>query len=147
MSPFEMMKKIGLMSWPVVFFGLKKKFINKKNIADYAVERLIHGEESEEIVLLAGCESLSDEDVYSLLSAVAGAADDDIDKWRLVNLLMISESGFDSNRKINLLQKVYADFGYPEDMQNCGIYSMMKSDPLDEMNTVIKNLKTRYSLN
>lgn len=146
MSPIEMIKKIGLMSWSAAFLGLKRNFINKKNIADYAVERLLLNDDSEEIILLAGCESLDDGDVYFLLSGISVVNESDIDKWRLVYLLMISESNFDNDKKINLLQNVYADFGYPEDMQNCSIYSMVKSDPLKEMNIVIKKLKARYGL-
>ena len=66
-----------------------------------------------------------------------------LDKWRLAHLLCIASSSDSLDEKVCKLQEVYAEFGYPEDMISCSIYSSEHVCPLEAMNAVIKKLKQK----
>lgn len=148
----EIIKKLGLMSWQVILVGLKKGWLTRKDVVDYAIELLMSGKESENILLLGSSESLSDDDFYRLINSEIvlnhdiESLEESLNKWRLANLISISQSNLVDEEKLDLLQKVYADFGYPEDMKYCSIYSSGSENPLCVMNYVIENLKNNIVL-
>jgi len=147
MSPIEKLKDLKILSWSTILFGLKKGWANRGDAINYAVCLLVEGSEDLDVALIAGGETLSDDELFELISNQIKSTDDttDIDKWRLAHLLCIAKSEDCEQSKLDKLQMAYADFGYPEDMASCSIYSQHGIDPLVAMIRVIDNLRNRLT--
>ena len=115
---------------------------------DYAVSLLMTESDDEDIAVIAAGESLSDDELFDLVSAQSKNEDAgaDLDKWRLAYLLCIAESDSSEQEKIDKLQDVYSQFDYPEDMASCSIYAQDDIDPLMAMMQVVKGLRQKFSL-
>ncbi|WP_330924938.1 DUF2247 family protein [Candidatus Sororendozoicomonas aggregata] len=145
MTPIEILRKLDLLCWSVIFFGFRKGWVSRKDLSGYALYLLNNGSNDEGVALIASAENLEDEELLSLISSQIETVDDalDIEKWRLANLIQISELNANEQMKVNRLQEVYANFGYPEDMASCSIYSQDKVDPLVAMMEVIAQLRVK----
>lgn len=148
MSPVKKLMDLGLLCWSTIFFGFKKGWVKQKDVIDYAVGLLMAGNDDETTALIAGGESLNDEELLNLISVQIDNKDEfaALDKWRLADLLCIAESEDSDQEKLDKLQEVYAKFEYPEDMESCSIYSRDEVDPLLAMMQVVKELKRRFLL-
>lgn len=145
MSLITILINSGLLCWSTILLGLRKGWINRKDVIDYAVDLLVKGDEDESVAVIAGGECLSDDELFKLISNQVEQPDNiaDIEKWRLAHLLKIAESDDDEQKKIDRLQEVYSNFDYPEDMASCSIYSQDKIDPLVAMMQVVEALKRK----
>ncbi|MHC8340462.1 DUF2247 family protein [Pseudomonas sp. HLT2-19-2] len=148
MSPLNVLISLGLACWSTIFFGFRKRWIRRDDVFEYAISQLLNGCESERVAIIAGGEYLSDEELLAIISKQMEMTDcvADMDKWRLAFLLCIDASDDSDENKINRLQEIYADFGYPEDMASCSIYSQDGVCPLVAMNQVVKRLRERFFL-
>ncbi|ASA57914.1 DUF2247 family protein [Vibrio gazogenes] len=148
MSPIKVLISLGLLCWATILLGLKKGWVSRKDVIDYAVALLVNGNENEDVAIIAGGESLEDDELFNLILNQIKQTDDTasaLDKWRLAHLLNIAESDYDEQTKLDRLQEVYANFDYPEDMASCSIYSQDEIDPLVAMMQVIEELKSRLT--
>lgn len=148
MSPIKILINLGLLCWSTILLGLRKGWVDRKDVIDYAVNLLVNGNDDEEVALIAGGEFLGDDELLDLISNQVEQVDNaaDLDKWRLAHLLNIAESDEDEQSKLDRLQEVYANFDYPEDMASCSIYSQDNIDPLVAMMQVIEELRNRLTL-
>lgn len=148
MSPFNMLSELGLVCWSTLHLGLKKGWVKRNDVFKYAIDKLEDGKDSQGVVLIAGGDYLSDEELLSLIEGQLQGEDVafDIDKWRLAFLLCIEESTESDESKLRRLQEIYAGFDYPEDMSLCSIYSSGDTPPLVEMGKVVQKLKGRFLL-
>lgn len=148
MSPLKVLIDLGLMCWPVVFLGFRKGWVRRKDVFEYAVSLLVGGNKNEDVAVIAGGEYLGDDELLTLVSKQIERSDYafDLDKWRLAFLLCIDGSDDCEQDKINRLQKVYADFDYPEDMASCSVYSQDDVCPLVAMRQVVKELQEKFLL-
>jgi hypothetical protein len=146
MSSINILKSLGLLCWSTIYVGLNKGWLKSKDVIDYAVSLLMAGNDNEAVVLIAGGESLNEKEILNLVSSQLENIDEAtaLDKWRLADLLCISESEDNDQEKLDKLQNVYAKFEYPEDMKSCSIYSQNGEDPLLAMMQVVKELKRKY---
>ena len=142
------LENLGLLCWSTIYVGFKKGWLKQKDVVDYAVKMLMAGSDDKAAVLIAGGESLNDDELLNLVSSQIENKDEIIalDKWRLANLLCISESKKSDQEKLDKLQDIYSKFNYPDDMKSCSIYSQDKLDPLLAMMYVIMELKKKYLL-
>lgn len=147
MSPINVLINLGLLGWSTILLGLKKGWIRRKDVIDYAVDLLVNGNNDEDVAIIACGESLGDDELLNLISNHAERGDnpDDFDKWRLAHLISIVESDEGEQTKLDRLQEVYANFDYPEDMASCSIYSQDEIDPLVAMEKVVEELKRRLT--
>lgn len=143
MSLIKILIDLGLLRWSTIHLGVRKGWVSKKEVADYAVDLLVNGNNEDGVALLAGGECLEDNELLDLVYSQSHKLNDlvDLDKWRLAHLIYIAESNEEEQTKIDRLQAVYADFGYPEDMASCSIYAQDEVDPLVAIMRVIKKLK------
>lgn len=148
MSPLKMMIGLGLMCWSTLVLGFRKGWVKRKDIFDYAIGQLMNGSDSEDVAVIAGGEYLSDDELIGLILNQIKESDSasDLDKWRLAFLLCIEASDDCDDGKVNRLQEVYADFGYPEDMASCSVYSRNDVSPLVAMSQVVGKLRKRFLL-
>ena len=145
MSPINALRNLGLLCWSTIFLGLRKGWISREDVINFAVALLVNGSDDEDVAIIASGESLDDDEFSNLISNHFKQSDNaaDSDKWLLAHLLSISELDDDEQTKLDRLQEVYADFDYPEEMASCSIYSQDKVDPLLAMMQVIDELKSR----
>ena len=141
-----------MINWVVIYFGLKYGYCDKKVVSDLAEEQLSLNDNADAqfaLKILLEIESLTEEDISIWLELYlqekglfAGAAEENAKKiWRLLYLKKLSESNISDTDKIEELQKIYANFGYPADMEKCSIYSCVEGDPLDAMKQVIFDIE------
>lgn len=147
MSPKKKLADLGLLCWATIHLGLIKGWLSREDVADYAIDLLVHGNDDEDTAIIAGAELLEDNELLELISKKVAQVDNDtvFDKWRLAHLVDIAESDKDEQSKVDNLQEVYANFGYPEDMISCSIYSQDEVDPLVAMMNVIEKLRGRLT--
>lgn len=147
MSPINKLIELGMLCWSTLLLGLNKGWATRKDAIDYAVSLLVNGSDDEDVAIIAGGETLSDDELFSLISKkVDGTRSfSDFDKWRLAHLLCVAESNDDEQGKLDKLQEVYAAFDYPEDMASCSIYSQDDTNPIVAMMRGIEELRSRIS--
>ncbi|MCZ4282100.1 DUF2247 family protein [Kiloniella laminariae] len=147
MSPLKVLINFNLLCWSTILIGLRRGLISQKDVIDCAVDLIVNGNDDVEVAIIAGGESLGDEELFNLISNLVKQPDKsvDLDKWRLAHLLYIAESDDDEQTKLNRLQEVYANFDYPEDMASCSIYSQSEIAPLVAMIQVIEKLRIRLT--
>jgi len=147
MSPIKVLIDLGLLCWSTIHLGLRRGWVNRKDVIDYAISLLVKGNDDEGVAIIAGGEPLSDDELLNLISNHIEKTDDvtNLDKWLLAHLLYITESNDDKQSKIDELQEVYANFDYPEDMISCSIYSQDEIDPLVATIKVIEKLRSRLT--
>ena len=145
--------KLNLIDWPTLALGIDNGWIDKDAISSYAFERLHHGETDGDIALLAGSNALSEDEVSELLATLCKknsistqeANPLALEKWRLAILSELQNSSLPPEEKLERLQELYADFGYPEDMASCSIYAQDGADPLDALQKTINTLEQRLT--
>lgn len=147
MTPLDVMKQLGLLGWPELLCGWKLGFISNKNISDFSVEQLAESDDLE-VALLSSATSLSSDDVAQALEKIVPNVDmaSCKDKWRLARLVELNHKNITDSQKLDELQLIYADFDYPEDMENCSIYSSGSEAPLVSMNKIINSLQRKYQV-
>lgn len=146
MKAFHKLMELNLAGWSEVFLGLKKGWIGKNDVADYASNILSSGVDdyNENVAILAGADSMTDYEVEELVLPLLDGVDHcAFDSWRLAALEELNDSELSDEDKIQKLQELYGEFDYPEDMEPCSIYSEISIDPLEAMKLVIKTLKTK----
>lgn len=148
MSPLKMLIELGLMCWSTIVIGFGKGWVKRKDIFDYAISQLASGSSNIDVAVIAGGEYLNDDELLGLILKQMKKTDSasDLDKWRLAFLLCIEASDDCDENKINRLQEIYADFGYPEDMASCSVYSQDGISPLVAMGKIVRELRERFSL-
>ncbi|MGL1933182.1 MAG: DUF2247 family protein [Desulfotalea sp.] len=147
MMPIDVIKDLKLLSWSTLLLGLTKGWVNRKDVIDYAVGLLASGSNELDIAVIAGGESLSEDEFCHLMIYQVSNRDDvaDLEKWRLANLICIAESNSCQQEKLNTLQEVYVEFDYPSDMKSCSIYSQDDFAPLVAMMVVIRDLREDFT--
>ena len=143
MDPLEVLGEFRLLDWSSIWLGYKRGWVRREDISEYAISQLGDESSSESVAILAGGNYLSDEEFEGIVLNEINSHDEagSLDKWRLAFLLCTAASNDSYDEKVSKLQEVYAEFGYPEDMASCCIYSSDEVCPLEAMNAVVKDLK------
>lgn len=135
---------LGMLSWATLYTGLENNWLSREDIIQFAVDCVLHGNEDQTVLLISTGEDFTDEEFVKLLKKKIKliVEDRELKIWRLAHLLHLEATECSEQYKIDKLQEIYADFGYPEDMADCSIYSQSKNNPIDVMGQVIQKLKT-----
>lgn len=164
----EAIDRLSLMGWDVLVVGWNRGWVTREDVSRFALDRLLSeavGSDDMNTVMslaLAASEKLDHLDIKALLDSLIRDSFDrnsaiGKDKWRLVFLISLDAEPLDWEAKVNKLQEVMAEFGYPPDMHDCFRYGPsqipidtgsasqegLKRDPLEEMKRVIADLKNR----
>lgn len=155
MSAFNVMKQVNLLNWYTLLVGLERGWCKKKSLIDYAevVLMRVSDEIDGDLVTIALGESLSESDLISTglryLETCGQSMSQDIkiealEKWRFAHLSWLLQSENSDDKKILVLQELYAQFGFPDDMISCSIYSSNKIDPLVAASRIVESLSRRF---
>jgi len=140
-SAFTQLKTLGLVDWGVLAFGWSHQLLSADDVADFAAHETGTQHEARESLLLATQDN-EPEKIGSQLNELAAPVVSRLaaDKWRLAHLMEIADLKADWDTKVTMLEDVYSEFGYPEDMRECSRYGGAR-DPLDAMAGVIAALR------
>lgn len=137
--PIDVLIKNNRLSWGCLHIGFKKGWVTKENISNFSVQMLENGVDSDDVSLLIDSTlDMRDVELKLLKLSSENESEDQIMGcwlWAFLKALQIKSSSDDD--KINELQEIYSEFGYPEVMLACSIYSQNEKDPLVAMNEVI----------
>lgn len=145
------LQRLSLVCWPTLLMGLKNGWISKNAISDYATQLLTTGQDNGDlnVATLIGTNTLPHEEITKLIGEICKKQGLDpckeellaAEKWRLVRLSCIQRSSSSDEGKTTVLQELYAELGYPEDMTACSIYHQGEISPLAAMHDLIEKLK------
>lgn len=144
MKPLKVLANFGLLDWSSILLGFRNGWIERSDIYQYAFDLLQKGCDDKDVSIIAESEDLNDYELERIISNKTGGTDEsiDMDRWRLAFLMCLDDNKSSEEEKICKLQEIYADFGYPEDMSSCSIYSCDGVAPLVAMNSVVEKLKS-----
>jgi hypothetical protein len=69
-----------------------------------------------------------------------------VEKWRFAHLAWLLRCHASDEEKISMLQELYAEFGFPDDMASCSIYRCDGVPPLVAAGHVVESLSRRLKL-
>jgi hypothetical protein len=155
MAVFDILKQAGLLDWNTLLVGLEHGWCRKQNLIDYAEMALAQttDEVNTDLVTIASGEHLSENNLISTglhflesrgQSLSAEKRLDATEKWRLAHLSWLLQKEASDEEKISELQELYAQFGFPEDMASCSVYSNNGVDPLLAASSVVDRLAQRF---
>ena len=142
-TAFKWLVDSGLMDCATVRFGYDSGWISREGVSDYFTDIVCSdGSDGCDLaLLLAVSSSLSDVEFNGIVARLpSGGGLSVINRWRLGKLVELDLSDITDDEKICILQDIYAEFDYPEDMAGCSIYSVTSEPPLDAMRRVIAGL-------
>lgn len=155
MSAFDVIKQANLLDWHTLLVGLERGWCKKENLIGYAETVLAQatGEIDSDLVTIASGESLSEDDLISTgfhflkthgqpMSQKKGF--EATEKWRFAYLSWLLQREGSDKEKVSELQELYAQFGFPEDMASCSIYSSNRTDPLVAARDVVEELSRHF---
>lgn len=142
-TAFKWLVDSGLMDCATVRFGYDSGWISREGVSDYFTDIVCSDgfDGCDLALLLAVSSSLSDVELNGIVARLpSGGGLLVINRWRLGKLVELDLSDITDDEKICILQDIYAEFDYPEDMAGCSIYSVTSEPPLDAMRRVIAGL-------
>ncbi|GHT89134.1 hypothetical protein AGMMS49543_28050 [Betaproteobacteria bacterium] len=157
MSAFDVMKQTNQLNWHTLLVGFECGWCKKKNLIAYAETCLMQtgNEIDSDLITIASGEEIPEDELVSIGShflEVQGhpmsqeAKNESIEKWRFAHLVWLLQCHVSDEEKISLLQELYAQFGFPDDMASCSIYSSNGVDPLVAAGHVVESLSRRLKL-
>lgn len=142
MNKFDILISLNIVDWSTILIGLKRNWLNTEKVKQYAINYLDNDCLDENIMVIASGDFIDKDELVEIIEKITKEENcsDELDKWRLASLIQLSKSNIDDESKVYELQKIYADFSYPEDMICCSIYSDCKKSPILSMNDLIIKL-------
>ncbi|MBM3199228.1 MAG: DUF2247 family protein [Chlamydiae bacterium] len=155
MTVFDVMKKFKLLDWHTLLVGLQQEWCKKQDLIKYG-EKILEETESafvdDNLAIIASGETLAKEHLLTVVLNFLAKHEDvhsenekakAVEKWRYAHLYWLLQSDKTEQKKIDLLQELYAQFGFPDDMAECSIYSRGEVDPLVATATVVEKLSQK----
>lgn len=115
--PYEFIKDRAKLTWREVKYGIEEALLAPPDAIDVAVDYLVDGVESESVVRLASLERDAPVLEYVVQLAQTEPERDVVaisDKWAFLVLAWLFEHRDRYADPLGLVEKVYADLGYPE---------------------------------
>ena len=157
MSVFDVMKKLKLLDWYTLLVGLERGWCEKGSLISYC-EDIINrqatcGEIDNDLISIIAEKNIAINDLIAMVvqflkknkkPMLQEEKNEAIEKWRLAHLDWLLQMNWSEQEKIDALQELYAQFGFPSDMAACSIYSRDKIDPLVATVHVVEKLSRQF---
>lgn len=133
------------LAWSDIAWGFQNGWLDAVSVVEYAVSQLAEGEDqSVAVVELAGLTRSEFVEVPFLLEKVVstGAEDSTISrrKWLYLVLAWVYEHRADLADPLEVVEQLYADFGYPEEIQGFVRYMPPESNYEPKAHTHAENV-------
>jgi hypothetical protein len=127
---FRLLVDSNAITWAALLLGLEEAWVDRRMIAEVAVEWLrTHPEAPADVYgILAACEHLELHELKSLLEKANVESGHEgperaAERWRWAALELLRRDQESSGEsKLDRLEEIYAMFGYPHDMKACSRY-------------------------
>lgn len=150
----KVMRRANLVAWPTLLVGLANGWCTKYALIEHAEECLdkYSDEIDVDLVSIVAGASLPESELVDLALHyldVHGMAlspehkQDAKEKWRFAHLSALLEETASDEEKIDRLQELYSEFGFPDDMASCSIYNADQIDPLQAAKNVLQELSKK----
>lgn len=153
------MKKFKLLDWHTILVGFQQEWCKKQVLIKYAEKILEETEDTSvdnNLVIIASGENVTKDDLCAVVLKFLAENENPHDekekmkameKWRYAHLYWLLLVNKTEQEKIDILQEFYAQFGFPDDMAACSIYSKEPVDPLIATASVVENLSQKLCIN
>jgi hypothetical protein len=151
----DAMKKANFWGWHTLLIGMQRGWCDKEDVIEYAQEILGHasGAPDDDLVTIAWGREIPNDELVSTVSHFLAAHGEAMsperereatDKWRFAHLSCLLQKECSDEEKVNELQELYAEFGFPDDMAACSIYNPSDVPPLVAAKGVVDKLWHLY---
>ena len=153
-SALRVLRRRGQLTWRAMQFGLQRGWMKREDVAHAAADWLAGNPDSslQPALLLAACEGDDVQEVSAMLGEANTASTRETEgdaalRWRWAFLAALADDCADGEVRLQRLQEVYAEFGFPPDMADCSRYHAGQpgESPLAAMRRVIADLGHRIS--
>lgn len=131
---FSILKDELLAHWDVLYVGYKRGWITREAAEEYATKWLSQHSKcnDQQLVSLVSGNELASEEIESIMRRYASYESGPfskttsqafaVDAWRYAFLLALQQSEMSWDDKVENLQEISREFGYPIDMRPCSRY-------------------------
>lgn len=125
--PLSFIRDRRPVTWPLLWMGVREGWVPEADVIDFAVAKLEEGDEREAVVELASLFSHEEDEVPELLERLA--EDEGYDEkdmrlaWLRLLLAWIYENREQLSDPLGIIEGLYADFGYPEEIRELVRYT------------------------
>lgn len=150
MTYLNIIKKWNIESLELLYYGYLKGWVERQGVVDFAMNSL-NESHAESMLAQIALENFSDElEFKSMVEGFLKELDCSLtaaqmaklkEMWLLIVLEELNEADSDENKKVEMLQSIYADFDFPKEMSSCSIYSEDSIPPLVAMHDLLQKLK------
>jgi hypothetical protein len=127
----ELLRELGLLDWSTVLVGYRRGLIDARDVSEVAVQAVIESvnEVGCELAALTSAGALSGPDVDDALVGLAGSEpttshDTAVRRWLLGRLVQLQRAELADDERLDVLQEVYAEFGFPEELRFVSRYNL-----------------------
>lgn len=123
MTGAQALQERGLLDATTVLTGLREHRLSASDVSAWAVEELLaqDGDVDPDLAALTSAESSSELDVQDLLETRAAdettSAEVARQRWMLADLLSLRAESLGDEDRLDRLDELYADHGYPEELR------------------------------
>lgn len=155
MTVFDVMKKFKLLDWHTILVGFQQEWCKKEDLIKYGEKKLEEVNSTtvdDNLVIIALGENIAKDDLCTVVLNFLEKNGDvhsenqkvkAKEKWRYAHLYWLLQTNKSEQEKIDILQELYAQFGFPDDMVACSIYSREEVDPLVATARVVEKLSQK----
>lgn len=135
MSRASILSDSHLLDWSTALVGFQRGSMTAAEVAELAVAKIgaEAGPIGRDLAEVASAEALMVADVVdhlTTLSESSAAVDDElaVRRWLLASLIELEQSRLDEEAVLARLQRIYAEFGYPEELRYVTPYNLTPGD-------------------
>ncbi len=134
------------LDWAMLYYGINHEILSVDIAQKFACRKLEHDEQISEEELELSWNSNNRLDVLELIEKILdiqGNVDESIekakDKIRIAIIIYLRETEKDKERLLEQMDRIYADFDYPEDMEKFISYMPISDESISASHTVDEN--------
>lgn len=144
--PFSFVRIHLDLTWDDVLWGLQEGWLEPASVVEYAVSRLEEDKDCDSSVVdLAGLTAGELAQVSTLLEGVASGPDgqqqaESRKRWLYLALSWVYEHSEDFPDPLGIVEELYADFDYPQEMRSFVRYMPPEDDYEPQAHTTTENI-------
>ena len=135
MNVVSILRESGILDAGVLAEGLRRGWIERDVVISFALEHFQAGDKRFEIVSLGSCEHDDISEIMKVLDGLASAGELQsaqsgvaMRRWIFAFVKDIAQSSRTPDEKLDAIESLYADLGYPRELDECSRYYVPRED-------------------